>query len=92
MNSEPNLTTSELNALLTLSIEKSEVEGLRFDERIAIQLESRESEMGWTGKTTTERAVDVLDHPDRFPRYMVDVARAWVRSDRNVRIFRRVAV
>jgi hypothetical protein len=96
-SADPDLVQSADQAIKRIEegIAESEAGEYEFEERIAVRLESNEAEFGWGGLCTAERAVDVLDHPEKFPywylAYAQPVAKAWLKTDSTARIFRRKA-
>ena len=84
------VSAAELLVEIDRDIDESEARIEAFDERLAIQLESWTAQAGWTGKSTTDRAIDSLRRPERFSGEH-ESARAWLRTDLNARIFTRSA-
>ena len=70
------MTATELDSPVQQTIDDIQVDIVTFDERTAIQEESREAQM--RGKTTTDYAIEALQQPDTsWARHAV--ARAWLR-------------
>ena len=70
------MTSAELDSFLQQTIDEIQADIITFDERAAIQDESREAQN--PGKTITDYAVDALQQPDTFWGRL-EVARAWLR-------------
>ena len=66
------VTVDELDALCAKLIEDYQDDIDAYDERAALQVMD-------DGKTTTQRALEALQRPERF-RGEHDVARAWLRN------------
>ena len=79
------MTVEELRAALDESIARSEAEIEAVEERLAIMYAEIDD-----GLTTTQRAIEALDRPERFPGEHA-VARAWLTNHANPvdwRVFR----
>src|SRR5262249_34856331 len=72
----PMMTAAELDALCREDIEEAKARIECYEERVAIQRETVDD-----SKTTTERAVDALRHPERFFGEH-QVAQVWLRQHR----------
>ena len=68
------MTVAELHAVLAKTIDDIRADIIAYDEHAAIQADG----LG-DGKGTTQRAVEALQRPERFPGEW-DVARAWLRE------------
>jgi hypothetical protein len=74
------VTVEELDELCRALIEEMQVDIDAYDERAALR--ARDDR-----KTTTERAIEALQRPERFPGEH-DVAKAWLRNyEPHIRIF-----
>ena len=83
------MTSAELDTVLQQTIDDIKADIYVFDERAAIQQESREAQE--RGKTTTNYAIAALQQPDtNWGKH--DVARAWLRRyEPHTRVFVKVA-
>ncbi len=78
----------ELDIALSQLVEELRDDIDAYDERAAIQEESREAQM--RSKTTGQFAIEALQRPERFVGEH-DVAHAWLREyEAHLRIFQRV--
>ena len=83
------MTVAQLDELCQQVLDQLHADIDAYDERTALQAESRAAEIG--NKTTTDFAIEALQRTERFCGER-DVARAWLRTnDPHVRIFRRVS-
>ena len=82
------MTTAELLQEIEHELQDAQGQIFAFDERAAIQQESREAQM--RGKTTTDYAIEALREPDTtWSKHAV--ARAWLRRyEPHTRVFVKV--
>jgi len=76
------MTVDELNALIEKELEEAQGRIEAYEERCALAQEAHED-----GKTTDERAVEVLYRPERFHGER-EVAIAWLMHSETARIWK----
>ena len=77
-DNQTTITVAALDEMASQLIDLLNDRIIAYDERAAIQAESREAE--FSGKTTTDFAIEALRRPEKF-RFEHDVARGWLREN-----------
>ena len=77
-DNQTTITVAALDEMASQLIDLLNDRIIAYDERAAIQAESREAQIG--NKSTTDLALEALQRPERF-RGEHDVARAWLREN-----------
>ena len=77
----PSMSVAELDAAIQHTLDQIRADRDAYEERVALQFPD-------DGLTTDQRALAALDRPERFLGER-DVARAWIRTSKTARVWRR---